>query len=376
MKFVVASKTLYSLASSVSKVINAKNTISALNNFLFELRDDELCITGSDAENALSARLQVLEAEGEGRFLVDARRIVDLLKELPDQPLTFSVDDATLEIEISYSNGQYKMMATSGDQYPEYKKEVADDEPQSFQTKAEPILKGIDKTIFAVGTDDFQQRLMGILFDIHPDDITFVATDTRKLVKYTNRNVAPGITMRCIVPFKPAVVMKSIFSKEDTITVTLTSKSATIESEVFTFNCRFIKGPYPDYERVIPKNNPYTLRVDRLRFLNAVRRVGVFVDPGYGMEKFKITNDNIFLKSNDPSLCTAGSERLDCEYEGAELVIGFSAPFLIEICNVLATQAIIVKLSDPSRPGVFCPTENDEGTDLLMLLMPMNVTEF
>ncbi|MCC8114908.1 MAG: DNA polymerase III subunit beta [Bacteroidales bacterium] len=376
MKFSVPSKTLYSLASGVSKVINAKNALTVLNNFRFALSGEELTITGSDIENALTARVAVAGAEGEGVFCIDARRLVDLLKELPDQPLEFDINEDTLEISISYANGHYSMVGAPGDQYPEYKKEEGEAEPVEFECDAEQILKGIDNTLFAIGTDDFHPQMMGIFLDIMPDNITFVATDTRKLVRFINRNCAPGVSMTCIMPLKPATIFKTIFSKQDKVQITITSKSATFRSEVFTFNCRFIKGRFPDYNKVIPKNNPYTLRVDRMRFLNAVRRVGVFVDPGYGMERFRITNDLVHIKSHDPSLCTMGSERLDCEYEGPELVIGFNAPFLIEICNVLPTEQIIVKLSDPSRPGVFCPTENEEGTDLLMLLMPMNVAEF
>ena len=376
MKFNVSSKTLYSCVSAVSKVINAKNALAILNNFHFRLADNRLTVTGSDVENALSGIVDVSEAEGEGSFCIDARRMVDLLKELPDQGLEINIDDQTLAVEISYSNGKYSMVAIAGDQYPNYNSDDDSEESVSFACPTEQLIKGIDNTLFAVGTDDFHPQMMGILLDIKPENITFVSTDTRKLVRYTNSISAPGVTARCILPVKPATVLKTVFAKEQTVSVNMTSKSATIRSESFVFNCRFIKGNFPDYNRVIPTNNPFTLRVDRMRFLNAVRRVGVFVDPGYGMEKFQITSDQIHIKSSDPNLCTSGNEKLDCEYEGADLVIGFSAPFLIEICNVLSTPDIVVSLSDPSRPGVFRPSENDENTDLLMLLMPMNVNEF
>lgn len=376
MKFNVPSKTLYNLTSAVSKVINAKNALTILNSFLFQLEDNVLTITGSDVENALTARIEVEQAEGEGKFCVDARRLVDLLKELPEQGLEVTIDDETLEIIISYSSGRYTMVATSGDQYPEYRREDDEIAPSTFSCPTSVLLKGIDKTIFAVGTDDFHPQMMGILLDIVPEQITFVATDTRKLVRYITREVQPGVTAKCILPFKPATILKNVFAKDDSLSITLTGKSATIQNGTFTFNCRFIKGNYPPYNRVIPENNPYILRVDRMRFLNAVRRVGVFVDPGFGLEKFKIINDKIHLKSSDSSMLTSGNERLDCEYQGPEIVIGFNAPFLIEICNTLTTSDIIVSLSDPSRPGVFRPTEDEPNTELLMLLMPMNVAEF
>ncbi len=376
MRFNVPSKTLYSATSGVSKVINSKNALTILNNFLFALDGNTLTITGSDVENALSANVEVTEAEGFGRVCIDARRLVDLLKEMPQQGLSIDINEDTLEVNISCADGHYSMVGTPGDQYPEYQKEADDMEPMQFSCPAQEIIQGIDNTIFAVGTDDFHPQMMGILLDIKKDKIIFVATDTRKLVKYQDCNSQPGIEAKCILPLKPATILKNVFNRGQDLHVTLTSKSATFASDSFVFNCRFIKGNFPPYDRVIPQNNDYVLRFDRLRFLNAVRRVGVFVDAGYGLEKLRITSDRLYLKANDTSLLTSGNQELDCEYSGPEMVMGFSAPFLIEICNVLSTENMIVNLSDPSRPGVFRPEENAPGTDLLILLMPMSVTEF
>lgn len=378
MYFKISSKAFYDYASTVSKVINPKNALTILNNFLIILKDGQLTITGSDVENAMSATFNVIDSEGEGRFCIDARRMVDLLKELPNQPLTVDVNEETLEVNISYSDGNYSMVALPGDQYPQYDNDGSDETPITFTFPSAQLAKGIDYTLFAVGEDDFRPQMMGILFDIQNDSMIFVATDTRKLVRYTNSLHAPGVRAKCIVPRKPAAILKTFLSKDEKsmAEITMTSKSASFRNEDYVFNCRFIKGNFPDYTRVIPKNNPYELRVDRSRFLNSVRRVGIFVDPGYGMEKFKITNDRIQIKSSDTSLLTAGNEQVDCEYNGPELVVGFSAPYMIEICNTIQSEQIVVRLSDPSRPGVFCPSENEEMTDLLILLMPMTVNEF
>ncbi len=376
MKFTLPSKSFYNVASGVSKVINSKNALSVLNNFHMEIADNNLTITGSDVENALIGTLPLTECEGEGNFCLDARRLVDLLKELPDQPIKFDVNDETMEVHIECDNGKFDLVATPGDQYPQYKEEEDAGEPVTFSMCAEHLLKGIDNTIFAVGDDEFHPQMMGILLDILPDSITFVATDTRKLVRYIDSNIQAGITAKRILPFKPAQIIKSVFDPADDLELTLTTKSATIKSSVYVFNCRFIKGNFPPYDRVIPQNNSYEMRIDRVRFLNAVRRVGVFVDSGFAMEKLKITNDRIYIKADDPSMQTRGVESLDCQYAGSELVIGFCATFLIETCNALSTEEIVIKLSDPSRPGVFCPSENEANTDLLMLLMPMNVSEF
>ena len=376
MKFNVSSKTLYSYVSAVSKVINSKNALTILNNFLFELSDNTLTITASDLENTLVAHLEVMDAEGEGKFCVDARRMVDLLKEMPDQGISFDINDDNLAVEIVYPSGNYSFIAINGNEYPSNESVDESTDIIEFTCPTEQIIKGIDNTLFAVGNDDLRPQMMGILWDIKPDAITFVATDTRKLVKYRNAMSAPGVEGSCILPIKPATVIKNVFAKEDEVKVTLEPKSATFESPSYKFNCRFIKGSFPDYNRVIPVKNPYVITVDRQSFLNAVRRVGVFVDQGHGLVKFKIEKDQLTMKATDNNFCTSAREVVPCDFTGTEMIIGFSAPYLIEIFNTISTPDILIKLSDPSRPGVFVPSENSENSELLMLLMPMTVSDF
>ena len=376
MKFNVSSKTLYSYVSAVSKVINSKNALTILNNFLFELSDNTLTITASDLENTLVAHLEVMDAEGEGKFCVDARRMVDLLKEMPDQGISFDINDDNLAVEIVYPRGNYSFIAINGNEYPSNESVDESTDIIEFTCPTEQIIKGIDNTLFAVGNDDLRPQMMGILWDIKPDAITFVATDTRKLVKYRNAMSAPGVEGSCILPIKPATVIKNVFAKEDEVKVTLEPKSATFESPSYKFNCRFIKGSFPDYNRVIPVKNPYAITVDRQSFLNAVRRVGVFVDQGHGLVKFKIEKDQLTMKATDNNFCTSAREVVPCDFTGTEIIIGFSAPYLIEIFNTISTTDILIKLSDPSRPGVFVPSENSENSELLMLLMPMTVSDF
>ncbi len=376
MKFNVSSKTLYSYVSAVSKVINSKNALTILNNFLFELSDNTLTITASDLENTLVAHLEVMDAEGEGKFCIDARRMVDLLKEMPDQGISFDINDDNLAVEIVYPSGNYSFIAINGNEYPSNESVDESTDIIEFTCPTEQIIKGIDNTLFAVGNDDLRPQMMGILWDIKPDAITFVATDTRKLVKYRNAMSAPGVEGSCILPIKPATVIKNVFAKEDEVKVTLEPKSATFESPSYKFNCRFIKGSFPDYNRVIPVKNPYAITVDRQSFLNAVRRVGVFVDQGHGLVKFKIEKDQLTMKATDNNFCTSAREVVPCDFTGTEIIIGFSAPYLIEIFNTISTTDILIKLSDPSRPGVFVPSENSENSELLMLLMPMTVSDF
>lgn len=377
MKFKVPSRTLYNAASAVSKVINSKNVLEILNNFLIEIDDNKmLTITGSDTENSLTSRIQLEEADGSIRFCLDARRLVELLRELPEQAVTFSIDEDNLAIEITYPGGNYNLVGINGDEFPLPKQE---DEADAiwFTCPATQLASGIDNSLFAVSSDDFRPQMMGIYLDIHTEDITFVATDTRKLVKYTNSTAAPGVTAACILPVKPATIIKNIFGKaEENLNIRLTSKRIEITNEGFSLSAPFIKGNFPDYRRVIPENNPYTLTVDRQSLLTAVRRVGVFVESGVGLIRFRISGDRIYLKSQDNNLCVTAREEVPCSYDGNELIIGFSAPYLIEILNTLSTDDIVIKLSDPGRPGVFCPSENVKDTDLIMLLMPMAIIDF
>lgn len=376
MKFNVPSKTLYGYVSAVSKVINSKNAMTVLNNFLFSLEGNVLTISASDLENTLTARVEVSEAEGNGAFCVDAHRLVDLLKELPDLGITFEINDESLAIAITYPGSKFDFVGLRGTEYPSTVEALTEDNVLNFSCPTEQVMRGIDNTLFAVSTDAVRPQMMGILWDIKPEGITFVATDTRKLVKYTNTLSAPGITGSFILPVKPASILKNVFSKDDSIDVKLDPKSATFTNNDFTFNCRFIKGNFPDYNRVIPRNNPYQLTIDRVKFLNAVRRVGVFVDPGHGLVKFKISPDNLILKAQDNNFCTSAFETLPCDFTGSGMIMGFSAPYLIEIFNTLSTDEIVIQLSDPSRPGVFLPSENKPNSELLMLLMPMTVQDF
>ncbi len=376
MHFNVPSKTFYSAVSAVSKVINPKNTLAILDNFLLELSGDSLIITGSDSDNSLTARIPVTEAEGQRRVCVTARRLVELLKELPDQGISVTINDDTLEMEIEYTGGKYNLTAIDGIGYPEFRADDQDAEPISFSIKSSALIKGIDYTIFAVGDDDYRPMMKGIYLDIKDENITFVATDTHKLVRYIDNRTVPGVTGSCILPVKPATVIRNTFSKECDLNITMTKKSALIQNEEFTLRCSFLNGRFPDYNRVIPVNSPFRLSAERSAMLNAVRRVGVFVDPGFGLEKFKITSEKVLIKSEDNNMCTCARESLPCSYNGPEMVIGFNAPFMIEFITNIPTNEIIIDLADPSRAGVFRPSENEEGTDLVMLLMPMNVDKF
>ncbi len=374
MKFNVSSKTLYNFASSVSKIISSRNAMQILYNFLFELDGDTLTVTASDMENSLVGRLNVTEAEGSGSFCLDARRIVELLKELPDQGITFEINDQNLEVMITYTNGHYNTVAISGLEYPEHRR-APETDTITFTCTSEQIIKGIENTLFAVSNEEIRPQMMGILWDVKPDEVVFVATDTRKLVKYVDATIKPGQECSFILPVKGAQVIKNVFSKEDDVKITVTPVSAIFQSATFTFDCRLIKGNFPDYNRVIPTGNPYTFTADRVSFLNAVRRVAVFGDGGGGLVKFNFDANEVVLRASDNNLGTSGEERVSCDYEGEPLRMGFGSQYLVEILSTFSSTDIVIRLADPSRPALFLPGESDPDTELQMILMPMNLGE-
>lgn len=384
MKFSVPSRAFYSTLSGVSKAINSKNTLTILDNFLLEVDAEKemLTVTASDTENTLVARMPVTQADESGRFLANAKRLCDIGKELPGVDVEISVDLDSYAMQIDFPGGKFDLVALDANQYPVSSNPLAELAPEDTETAAElllpaqMLLSGIENTIFAVATDQIRPQLMGILWDVKPEGIIFVATDTRKLVKYENKTAAPGIERRLILPLKPAVLLKSLLNKEEDVKVVLTDKSATFTTEKITLSCRLIKGNFPPYERVIPADNPYVATFDRESILTAVRRVSVCADPAHGLMKLRFTQGLLEIKVDDTSHSTYAVEKVACDYTGRDIVIGFSAGYLIEIFNTLPTENIMMKLADPSRPGVFVPEEDAENTELVIILMPMTVQDF
>lgn len=377
MKFTVPSKTLHTFTSSVSKVINTKNALTILNNFLFSIEGNILTITACDGENILCGRIPIMDVEGEGEFCIDARRIVELLRVMPEQELHFEIDDATMAIEMTHPAGSYKFMGLKGSEYPHVDPNERGDEILQFKVPASTLLRGLEFSSFAAGTDMLRPQMMGVYWDIMPDKLVFVATDTHKLVRFEDSSVAPGIEHSFILPNKSTNVFRSVFTRDDEVTVKIDKQiGVTFETDTFTFESRLVKGRFPDYKRVIPENNPFTLTLDRQSFTRAVRRVSLFVDEGHGLIKFNITPDSLTLKASDNEYNTSGVEQLNAEFNGSNMVIGFSSAYLSELAGVLWTDEIIFKLADPSRPVVIVPTEDKPDTRLTMLLMPMNVNDF
>ncbi len=369
MKFNIQSKLLLSHLSAVSKVVNSKNKLSILDNFLFSLEGDNLVITGSDQETTLMTHVEVQDAEGGGKFAANVKVLLDMLKQLPDLALAFDINDENLEINIKYLNGKFNFIGINGNEFPT--KAAPEDEPQKFTLPVKKVVDGLQHTLFAVGVDDMRPVMMGVFWDIKPSEIVFVATDTHKLVRFRELNTATGIESSFILPTKPASILSSILEKEEgNINITIESKSATFETANYTLTCRFVNGRYPNYNSVIPSASQYSISIDRMTLLNALRRVSVFTSSS-GLVKFELKPGEIFMSTQDVDYSTSAEEKIACDYNSDELSIGFNDSNIIDVLNNINSETVTLKLMDASKAGIFVPVEQEEDCDLLILLMPM-----
>lgn len=374
MKFNVAGKAFQQQLVAVSKVINSKNALSILDNFLLTVEGDLLTITGSDQENTMSASLVISEVDGEGSVAVSARRMLDIFKEVTGQALTFYVNDENFEIDIKFLNGHFKFNGLDPRDYP--CKAPHEEDARSFTMPAPVLISGIENTIFAVSAETIRPVMTGIYWDIHEHDITFVSSDTHKLVKFVNSNIEPGLIGSFIMPAKPANILRSLLAKEDIpVEVTFDSKGATFKFADYSLTTKFIKGNYPNYDRVIPRDNPFTLEADRESFLTAMRRVALFASAASSLVRLNIQHQEVIFSSQDLDYATSAEERMTCDYNGTPMTMGFNAQYLIEVLGNLHSSTIYVKLSDPSRPGLFVPAEQEPGEEDLVLVMPMQVLD-
>ena len=370
MKFIVSSTVLLSHLQIISRVINSKNSMAILDNFLFELKGNQLVVTASDQETVMTTTIEVMDVTGEGCFAVSAKILLDPLKELPEQPLTFDINDDNLEIFINYQNGRFNLMGINGTEYPQGR--PLDSEASSFTISSDNLLKGISYTLFATADDVYRPIMNGIYFDIHPEYMAFVASDIHKLVRFHELSVQTGMTSSFILPKKPATLLKTVLPKETgDVRVEFDEKSARFTLSDFVLTCRLIEGNYPNYNSVIPQNNTNVLTIDRALFVNVLRRVSVFSDQALGLVEFAFENNRMVVSTQNIDYSISATESVSCNYSGQKFTIGFNAPKLIEVINTIQSDEVTLAMSDSSRAGVICPVTNEEDEDLLMLLMPM-----
>lgn len=372
MKFNVEGKAFQQQLQAVSKVINSKNTIRILDNFLLRLDGDRLSITGSDSENVLTAHVPVMDVEGEGAIAVPARRLLEITKEIDNQPLSFYINDETKEIDLRFLNGHFNFMGVDAAEYPERRQLTSD--CNELVVPASMIMKGINNTWFAVSTDTARPVMTGIYFDIHNDDITFVSSDTHKLVRYINSEKAPGLEAAFILPGKTAGIIRNLISKDDAdVKITFDAKGGLFEFGEYFLYSVFVNGNYPNYNRVIPTDNPFSLVVDRGSLINALRRINLFAPKSSNLVVLNLQPNEILLSAQDLDYGTSAEERVSCEYEGNSMIVGFNGVFMVEILSNMQDETILLRLSDPARPGIYSGFEPKENENLVTIQMPMQV---
>lgn len=376
MKFVVSSTELLSHLSALSKVISSKSTMPILDNFLFQLTETELIITASDLESTLITSLELDNIEGEGSIAVPAKRVIDSLKEFPEQPLTFHIDIDSFNVEIFSDNGKFSIMGQNAEDFPEQPTLDAEG-TSSININHNVLQKGIDKTLFATADDELRPVMNGVYIELSPDYMSFVASDAHKLVRYRRTDAKAEFESSFILPKKPASLLKNLLPREEfDVKVEFDDKNAFITLSNYKLICRLVEGNYPNYNSVIPTNNPNKMTIDRLNFLNTVKRVSVFSNAASNLIKLNINDNQLVVSAQDIDYSISAVERLNCEYEGDEIEIGFKSTFLQEILANISAGDIMVEMSDPTRAGLLLPTaaeDVDENEDMLMLLMPMMI---
>ncbi len=374
MKFVVSSTELLSHLSAISKVINSKNTLPILDNYLFLLEDNRLTVTASDLESTLITSLELENTSGTGTIAVPAKRMNDTLKEFPEQPLTFQIDPETFQIDIFSQNGKFSIVGQNGDDFPQQPL-LNENVASTINVNHSVLLSGINKTLFATADDELRPVMNGIFIELTTEDMKFVASDAHKLVRYKRFDAKAEKHASFILPKKPAALLKSLLPKEDfDVKLEFDEKNAFFTLSNYKLICRLVEGNYPSYNSVIPQNNPNKLIIDRVEFYNTVRRVSVFSNQASNLVRLKLTENQLVVSAQDVDFAISAVERLSCQYEGEDMEIGFKSTFLQEILSNLSATEVKVELSDPTRAGLLLPAENEnEEENVLMLLMPMMI---
>ncbi len=368
MKFIVSSASLLKELQKLGGVINNTNTLPILDNFLFEVNKNNLTITASDLETTFSSCIKV-ESESNSMLTLPARLLLDTLKTFPEQPLTFLKTEKNT-VEIIANNGKYAVAYVEGDEFP---KAAQVSDAKTIQITSKTLYTAINSTLFASGNDDLRPVMSGVFFQFSTESLTFVATDAHKLVKYTRTDIKASETAEFIMPKKPLQLLKVILqSLDDEISIEYNETNAQFRFGESTLTCRLIDGKYPNYEAVIPKENPNQMQINRVNFLNSVKRVSIFSNKTTYQIRLNIAGTALQISAEDFDYSNSAEERIDCEYQGEDIKIGFNSRFLIEMLNGLECNDVKLSMSLPNRAGLITPLGNkEEGEYITMLVMPV-----
>lgn len=373
MKFIVSSSALLKQLSAISGVITSNPVVPILENFLFEINDGALKITASDLQTSMITEMDV-EARESGSIAVPARILMDTMKNLPEQPVTFSIDEETYTIEISSDNGRYKLAGENATDFPRTP-EVND--PYGVDIPADILQNAIANTLFAVSNDELRPAMTGVYIQFRDTNATFVATDGHRLIRYRRVDVAADVDNNIIIPKKALNLLRTTLPAGVTpVTVEFNASNAFFKFNNIKMICRLIDERFPDYENVIPVDNNNNMVINRLEFLSSMKRIAIYANKTTHQVRLKITGSELQISAEDLDFSNEATERLSCEHAGDDIEIGFNARFLIEMLNNLDSSDVQLNLSKPNRAGLLVPRDKDENEDILMLVMPVMLNNY
>lgn len=374
MKFIVSSSNLLKSLQAISGVQSSSNTLPILDNFLFELSDTTLNISASDLETTMTVALVLNNAEDPGSIAIPAKLLLDILKTFPELPLTFTIDMQSKLIEISAGDGKYKLSGYDAEEFPRI---PVMEEATSLVINSLTLAEAINKTLFATGNDELRPVMSGVLCQLNEEDMTFVATDAHKLVRYSRTDIKSDKPATFVLPKKPLTQLKNILSTQDLpVSIEYNDINAFFAFDNIKLICRLIDGKYPNYEAVIPTDNNKKLTVDRSVLLNGIRRVSIFANQSTRQIRMRVSGQELTLSAEDVDLSNEAKERMSCQYEGEDIEIGFNSKFILEMLINMDTDEVFLEMSAPNRAALILPVNNDdENEDILMLVMPVMLNQ-
>ena len=375
MNFIVSSSYLLKNLNAINGVITSNPVVPILDNVLFEIENGNLLITASDLQTSVMVEIQV-ESKGDGSVAIPAKILIDTLKNLPEQPVTFSIDDENYNIEINSDNGRYKLAGENATDFPKVP-QVTDG--YSIDLSSKLLSNAISNTIFSTSTDELRPAMTGVFLKLSTSSCTFVSTDGHRLVKYVRSDVSGDeVDHEMILPRKSLNLLKSTLpsDKSSDVKLEFNASNAFFSFDNVKMVCRLIDERYPDYENVIPLDNSNNIVIDKLEVLSSLKRISIYANKTTNQVKFKISGGEILISAEDLDFSNEANERISCEHDGADIEIGFNAKFLIEILSNLNSTRVTFKLSEPNKAGLIIPDEIDDSEDIIMLVMPVMLNDY
>lgn len=371
MRFIVSSSGLLKNLQQISGVISTNTVLSVLEDFLFELKGNTLILTATDLETMMRVQMDVNEAQDDGRICIPSKILLEYLKNLPEQPITFTINEQDLSIEMASSVGKYKIGGEKADDFP---KEPAPVDTTAFNMTSIALIESITKTLFAVSTDTLRPAMTGVYFEMTSEGLSFVSTDAHRLVQFRRTDIACPSEEGFVVPKKPLQQLRATLPTDDTqLELSYNNSHLFVTSATMSMSCRLIDARFPDYKAVIPADNPYVLSISRADFVSALRRVGIFANKTTNQVVLDINGNSLQLSAQDIDFSYEGKETLSCQYTGEDMKIAFNAKLMIEMVNNMDGDTMEIFLSTPTRAGIFKPTEKGDNEEVMMLLMPLMV---